>query len=48
MRFLLARAVNPPLTLVEGLRHWNQMATGLRERPRKRRYQQDDLEQLLS
>jgi hypothetical protein len=48
MRFLLARAVNPQLTLLDGLRNWNQVATGLRERPRKRRYQHDDLEQFLS
>jgi hypothetical protein len=48
MRFLLARAVNPQLTLLDGLRNWNQVATGLREGPRKRRYQHDDLEQFLS
>ena len=49
MRFLLARAVNPQVSLLEGLRSWNQIANALREPPRKRRrYQHDDLEQFLS
>jgi hypothetical protein len=48
MRFLLARAVNPPVSLLEGLRKWNLMALALREAPRKRRYQHDDLDQFLS
>jgi len=48
MRFLLARAVNPSLSLLEGLRAWNPIAHALREPPRKRRYQHDDLEQFLS
>jgi hypothetical protein len=49
MRFLLARAVNPHLSLVDGLRNWNQIASGLREPPRRRRrYQHDDLEHFLS
>ena len=49
MRFLLARAVNPQVSLLEGLRRWNQIATALREPPRKRRsYQHDDLDQFLS
>lgn len=48
MRFLLARAVNPQLSLLEGLRHWNHVATRLREGRRKRRYQHDDLGQFLS
>ena len=48
MRFLLARAVNPQVSLLDGLRSWNQIATALREPPRRRRYQHDDLEQFLS
>lgn len=45
MRFLLARAVNPQASLLEGLRNWNAMAAALREPPRKRRrYQHDDLD----
>ena len=48
MRFLLARAVNPQVSLFDGLRSWNQIATALREPPRRRRYQHDDLEQFLS
>jgi len=49
MRFLLARAVNPQLSLLEGLHRWNQIATALREAPRKRRrYQLDDLDRFLS
>ena len=48
MRFLLARAVNPQVSLVEGLRNWNQIATALREAPRRRRYQHDDLDHFLS
>jgi hypothetical protein len=48
MRFLLARAVNPSVSLLEGLRAWNPIALALREQPRKRRYQHDNLEQFLS
>jgi hypothetical protein len=49
MRFLVARAVNPQLSLLDGLRDWNRVAAALREPPRKRRrYQGDDLEQFLS
>ena len=49
MRFLIARAVNPQLSLLDGLRNWNDIATALREPPRKRRrYQSDDLERFLS
>jgi hypothetical protein len=48
MRFLLARAVNPQVSLIEGLRKWNLIATALREAPRRRRYQHDDLDQFLS
>jgi hypothetical protein len=49
MRFLVARAVNPPLSLLDGLRDWNGTAAALREPPRKRRrYQGDNLEQFLS
>jgi hypothetical protein len=48
MRFLVARAVNPQLSLRDGLRHWNGIATALREPPRRRRrYQEDDLEYFL-
>jgi hypothetical protein len=46
MRFLLARAVNPQVSLLDGLRSWNQIATALREPPRRRRYQRDDLAEL--
>jgi len=46
MRFLLARAVNPQVSLLEGLRSWNQIATALREPPRRRKYQHDDLDNL--
>jgi hypothetical protein len=48
MRFLLARAVNPQISLLDGLRNWNHVASGLREGQRKRRYQHDNLDQLLS
>jgi hypothetical protein len=48
MRCLLARAVNPYLTLRNGLRNWNGIAQALREPPRRRRkYQEDDLERFL-
>jgi hypothetical protein len=43
MRFLVARAVNPQLSLLDGLRDWNGIAAALREPPRqRRRYQGDD------
>jgi len=49
MRFLIARAINPHIDLLAGLRNWNQIASSLREPPRKRRgYQLDDLDQFLS
>lgn len=48
MRFMLARAVNPPVSLLEGLRMWNPMALALREAPRRRHYQHDKLDQFLS
>jgi len=48
MRFLVARAVNPQLGLFDGLRQWNGIAAALRESPRKRTYQTDDLDQFLS
>jgi hypothetical protein len=49
MRFLIARAVNPQLTLLDGLRDWNNIAAALREPPRKQRwYQGDNLEEFLS
>jgi len=47
MRFLVARAVNPPISLIDGLRSWRQIANSLREPPRKRRYQQDKLNRFL-
>jgi hypothetical protein len=48
MRFLIARAVNPQLTLLDGLRDWNNIAAALREPPRKQRwYQGDNLEEFL-
>jgi hypothetical protein len=48
MRFLLARAVNPEASLLEGLRNWNALAAALRERPRRRRYQADTWDEFLS
>jgi hypothetical protein len=49
MRFLVTRAVNPQLSLLDGLRNLNGIAAALREPPRKRRrYQGDDLERFLS
>lgn len=48
MRFMLARAVNPSMSLLDGLCMWNPMALALREAPRKRRYQHDKLDELLS
>jgi hypothetical protein len=49
MRFLVARAINPQLNLLEGLREWNSIAAALREPPRKRRrYQSDDWDRFLS
>jgi hypothetical protein len=48
MRFLLARAVNPPLSLVDGLQTWNDIARVLRERPRRRQYQHDKISQFLN
>jgi hypothetical protein len=48
MRFLLARAINPWVSLLKGLRSWNQIAKTLREPPRKRRpYQMDGLESVI-
>jgi hypothetical protein len=49
MRFLIAHAVNPQLTPLDGLRGWNNIAAALRESPRKRRrYQGDNSEEFLS
>jgi hypothetical protein len=48
MRSLLARAVNPDLSLPDALHDWNSIASSLRERPRKRRYQHEQLDDLLS
>jgi hypothetical protein len=49
MRYLVARAVNPPTTLLDGLRDWNGLAAALREPPRKRRrYQADARTTLLA
>jgi len=47
MRFLLARAVNPPISLAEGLRTWNRSAHDLRQPPRKRSYQADGVDAFL-
>jgi len=47
MRFLLARAVNPPISLTEGLRTWNRLARDLRERRRRRLYQLDRISEFL-
>jgi hypothetical protein len=41
MHFLLNRAVQPALSLLDGLRSWNEISDRLRERPRKRAYQRD-------
>ena len=48
MRSLLARAVNPDLRLPDALCDWNRIASSLRERPRKRRYQHEQLNELLN
>jgi hypothetical protein len=49
MRLLVARAINPNLSLLEGLREWNRIAGALREPPRKRRrYQGDEWDQFLT
>jgi hypothetical protein len=49
MRCLVARAVNPQMNLLDGLREWNGIATALREPPRRRRrYQGDDWDRFLS
>ena len=49
MRFLVAHAVNPQMSLLDGLRDWNSIAASLREPPRKRRrYQGEALETFLS
>jgi hypothetical protein len=47
MHFLLSRAVNPIISLIEGLKNWNQIASALRERTRKRKYQQDKIDEFL-
>lgn len=48
MRFLVARAANPNIPLLNSLRNWNVIAAALREPPRKRRqYQTDNLERFL-
>ena len=47
MRFLLSRAVNPAISLVEALKTWNSIARSLRESTRKRSYQADRIAGLL-
>jgi hypothetical protein len=47
MRFLLVRAVNPAVSLLNGLRAWNDLARDLREGPRRRTYQHDRISQFL-
>jgi hypothetical protein len=39
MHFLLNRAIQPALSLLDGLRSWNEISNRLRERPRVRAYQ---------
>lgn len=41
MRHLLLQAINPVLSLLHSLRHWNDIAAELSERPRSRRYQRE-------
>jgi hypothetical protein len=41
MHFLLNRAIQPTLSLVDGLRTWGQISTRLREPPRHREYQRE-------
>ena len=41
MHFLLNRAVQPSLSLVDGLRSWDDISDKLRERPRRRKYQRE-------
>jgi hypothetical protein len=41
MHFLLNRAVNPDLRLLDCMGRWNEIAESLREPPRKRAYQMD-------
>lgn len=47
MRFLLARAVNPPIALAEGWRPWSRIAHDLRQPPRKRSYQAGGVDAFL-
>lgn len=39
MHFILNRAIQPALSLIDSLRSWDEIADRLRERPRKRAYQ---------
>ncbi len=41
MRSLLARAVNPVISIIDALMSWGVIAAALRERPRQRSYQRD-------
>ena len=41
MHFLLNRAAQPTLSLIDGLRSWGDISNRLRERPRKRAYQRE-------
>lgn len=46
MRHLLMQAVNPALSLLDSLKRWRDIATSLREPPRRRTYQQDHLHEM--
>lgn len=43
MRHLLMQAVNPVLSLLDSLKRWKDIAASLRESPRRRTYQHDEL-----
>lgn len=47
MRHLLMQAVNPVLSLLDSLKRWKEIAASLREPPRRRTYQQDDLREMI-
>ncbi len=46
MRHLLMQAVNPVLSLLDSLKRWRDISTSLREPPRRRTYQQDDVREI--
>jgi hypothetical protein len=43
MLHLLQTALNPPLSLLEAIRHWGVISWHLREAPRTRELQMDEL-----